>query len=162
MHCGTLATQKILLSLAILFAISSCAKQQEHQPVLDVGQFQTYVDKFQTESVTNGNPITVTDLIIHFGDMSTSSERGYCEITEGETPVIVIDQTYWDSHDEGARQALIYHEMGHCVLYRKHRTQYDTNGIPISLMNAYTIDGTTFDNNEPAYWNELFTVSDHF
>lgn len=33
---------------------------------------------------------------------------------------IMIDRDYWDSVDYVGKRILIYHELGHCALYKKH------------------------------------------
>jgi hypothetical protein len=40
------------------------------------------------------------------------------------TPTIIIDKTAWPAFTDAERVALLYHEMGHCVLGRGHTTYF--------------------------------------
>jgi hypothetical protein len=125
-------------------------------------EFQSYVSDFQQLAADNNTPVTINNLVIQFGTLSQSAEMGECDIAEGTPPTITIDQDYWNSSDENTRKTLIYHELGHCVLHRLHRTSITSGGYPISLMNAYTVSGVVYE-AETAYYNqELFTNENQF
>lgn len=150
----------ILLALFIPLAVA-CGNQDDsstHESVVDLGSFSSYVAEFQQKSVEYGDPVEITDLVIKFGPMTSPLERGYCEMGGNQSPTIVIDQTYWNSADEGARKSLLLHELGHCVLNRTHDAKLTNAGVPESLMNPYTIPSNVFDYNENYYWQELFAT----
>jgi hypothetical protein len=130
-----------------------------HESVVDLGSFGPYVAEFQARAASYGVKIEITDLIVEFGPMTNPLERGYCEMGSHRTPLIVIDQTYWNSSDEDSRKALILHELGHCVLRRAHLSALTATGVPESLMNPYTIPSNVFHYNEEHYWQELFSIT---
>ena len=153
----------IILSLAIAFLGSACGSQSsQNQPVLEISGFENYVQKFQAQSATEGNPVTINNLIIQFGPMSTSAERGVCETSTAMTPTITLDQDYWENVDSDGQESLVFHEMGHCVRNRLHVPTLQTDGDPASLMYPYTIDGPTYVRNESVYWPDLFLNGPYF
>jgi len=144
---------KVLFSGMLLLALTACGKK----PVLEVGQFQPYVRSFQAQAAAHGQNVQVTDLVIKFGPMENKFERGICEINGDETPTILINEEAWNQMSEDEREPLLYHELGHCVLKRKHRADQMSAGVPASLMNPYTIAGWTYDQYRTYYLNDLFT-----
>lgn len=149
------------ISALITLSTTGCGTSTA-QPTqsLDVGTFSPYVQKFEQDSASySAQPVQVTNLIIQFGPMDSADERGICTVTGDETPVITLDEDYWNQIDENAREALIYHEMGHCVLRRVHQPALDAQGNPTSIMNPYTMAGVTFEEKETGYLDELFAPS---
>jgi hypothetical protein len=150
--------KKILLVLGVV-CFSACA---QHQPQLNVGPFASYVQAFQEAGASQGKEIKINDLVMQFSDISNTEEAGDCQFTEGETPVININSQDWGAMDEGKRTALVFHELGHCILHRVHRPGTNDEGIPVSVMNPYTIDGTIYLPNAAYYTQELFSEENQF
>jgi hypothetical protein len=145
-----------LFILAI--SISACGKA----PVLELGQFEPYVQKFEQESEVVGAPVKVTDLKVQFGEMKDERENGVCEVFEDETPTITINKEAWDTMTDADREALMFHELGHCVLRRNHVTEVSADGTPVSLMNPYRIQTEIFVENQDYYIHELFDHQQDF
>jgi len=143
---------KLIPVLAIL-VLSACGRA----PQKDVGPFGDFVQKFEQKSAEQGHPVKVTDLVMKFGPMDDPRERGVCVIEPGKPPTITIDQDAFQKMDVDAQEALLAHEMGHCVLFRVHNPEYSQPGVPSSLMIPYTMNGKVFANNESHYWKELFS-----
>ncbi len=148
----------LFMPLALACGPQGDESSSVHESIVDLGTFTSYVSEFQQKSVQYGAPVEITDLIIKFGPMTNPLERGYCEMGGNKTPTIVIDQSYWDQANEGARKSLLLHELGHCVLDRAHVSTLTNTGVPNSVMNPYTIPSNVFDFNEDHYWQELFSV----
>lgn len=132
-----------------------CGREQ----TLDVGEFAPYVERFEEASRVNGTPLEVTDLVIRFGEMQTRTERGACEIADNATPVIMLREDTWALMDEAEREELLFHEMGHCVLRRTHKSELNGKGLPGSIMNPYLIRGHIYQKNQSYYLRELFAGS---
>jgi hypothetical protein len=151
----------LAITSALLF--SACSpKASTTPPVLQVAGFESFVQKFQDQSATEGNPVTVNNLIIQFGTMTSTAERGVCETSSAMTPTITLDQDYWENVDTDAQESLVFHEMGHCVRNRVHVDTLQTTGDPSSDMYPYTIDGPTYVRNEKIYYPELFLNGPYF
>lgn len=77
---------------------------------------------------------------------------------------VEIAEDYWASSTELMRNHLIYHELGHCLLYRNHLTTTITQNsleTPVSLMfpNIFSIGSweNFVSTNWAFYLDELFT-----
>ncbi len=109
----------ILLILAVMATVAACG---EH---VEVNEFQKYVDTFQAEARLRGKDIEITRLIIEYGDPSPMSDNsatvGVCWHLPLQVPRIVVDREFWDMINDDAKEQLIFHEMGHCVLGQDHR-----------------------------------------
>ncbi len=150
------------LCLAVLFL--SCGKKDDSPPdTLAIGaEFTPYVARFETASGQYGSKLTVTNLVIQFGDTQSSTERGACEIGGGNPPTIIVNQESWNRISDAEREEFLFHELGHCVLRRKHKTGYDGDGKPLSIMFPYSMDALTYQNKQGAYLAELFRTSGEF
>lgn len=142
----------------LVAAASSCGQNQTVQ----LGEFAPYVQSFEDQASAHGQTVKVTNLIIQFGPMESSLERGLCEIDGNNTPTITIDQAAWETMDENQREPLIYHELGHCVLHRNHTAVQMAPGVPTSIMNPYTIPDYTYAAYRDHYLAELFTNENQF
>ena len=121
--------------LLILF-LSSCGGNS-HQYKVD-SAFADYLQRFENEGATRGHTFNVEKdgLIIQFGTL-TGDVAG---LTHYETPIrIEIDKTYWDAISKTAgadlmKEDLLFHELGHGLLGRKHLNDTLENGDWKSIM----------------------------
>lgn len=65
--------------------------------------------------------------------------------------VAQIDKAYWTASNPTVREEVVFHELGHCLLGRQHRN--DAN----SLMNAFLLPESTYDQDHAGFIAELFT-----
>jgi hypothetical protein len=161
----TLFKNGVLASCALALALlSGCGKAQDtssHEAVLSVdAQATDYVARFERSSAEYGASIAITDLIVRFGQVDADGEgggRGVCEYSAGNTPVITLSQSAWDSSSDADREELVFHELGHCVLMKRHEAGLLRElGIPKSLMNPTKIDGSVYRQNKNYYLSSLF------
>lgn len=124
--------------------------------------FVSYVQEFEVQYGRS-----IGDIPIQFAALG-GSLVGLCTVWSPQYKEIKIDPGYWNfgAIDDDAREALIAHELGHCVLGRAHlSTSWNdpSDGLmPTSLMNA-----TVFFNDgypdwqylKTYYYNELFHPS---
>ena len=142
----------IILCFSLATLTVACGKPQ----VLELGQFSPYVQSFVNESTKSGHPLAVNDLIVKFGPMRSKYERANCSITEGQTPVITVNETTWNQITEADRESMMFHELGHCVLLREHRADVDNTGVPVSMMNPYALNTYIYESRRTVYIKELF------
>jgi len=146
----------------IAMTITSCAPH--HGAQLQITGFETQVSAFQEASCQQGHCIQITDLIIEFNpSLPNSSEDGRCTTFTNGTPIIDISPIYWNSVNDQGKEALLFHELGHCVLGRVHRNDTQPDGVPNSIMyysaGVYyynTQDYIFYQNNRQEYITELF------
>ena len=102
-----------LLVVSLLLALNACGGPQNIDPEL-----APYVAKFHECA-----PETQRVDAVVFGEIQKDDVQGYCDMRLNPTlkgyveQVIVIDREVWADLPEISRQALINHEMLHCVSF---------------------------------------------
>lgn len=121
-----------------------------------------YVQKFVDDAQIQGvdvlpdmdNPIL--EIRIASLDAYGSSVIGLCE-TSGSQRRVTFDPDFWNNVSETQRELLAHHELGHCVLYRAHRTATLSSGAYASIMYPIIMSSSTYQNNYDYYQQELFS-----
>lgn len=156
---------KLILLAGLL---TGCAKS--HLEVLSIPEtFQPIYQRFLRDAKTHEHELTVTDLIIRFGDLggiegNGSSLNGNCHTETDSTPIITITNNphalfQWFTASYADQEDLLYHELGHCLLLRAHNPSViEVNGvsIPISIMTPDLINSFIYEQNRTHYIDELF------
>ncbi len=128
--------------LLLLLAVLSCRPRPQAEP--EPKQYsvpadvEPYVQAFRDIAQQHGQTIPADNLIITFGETQRQDACGQCDRATGKTPRITLktDDLCWKNANQQEREALIFHELGHCWLNRDHRPDRFPNGIYVSLMNA--------------------------
>lgn len=94
----------------------------------------------------------IDDLTIEFGLPGPPPTIGLCMWSAGTTPAIIIDKNFWDGHDGYMKEALIFHEMGHCV------KQLDHNDTGLHIMNSIIPPHDRYVKNRQLLILELFSL----
>jgi len=72
-----------------------------------------------------------------------------------EMNYIEVDETNWNNSNEGEREEIIFHELGHCVLGRDHDNNIiEAYGVPKSIMYPYVF-WFAFEQHREYYTSEL-------
>ena len=72
---------------------------------------------------------------------------------------IIIDETFWERTSTLTREFIVFHELGHCYLFRDHNDSCTDRGIWESIMRSGTLEGCRDSYNNrtrEAYLDELF------
>lgn len=98
------------------------------------------------------------DLPVNF-DETPPGEIGLCVTyhrVTGTYREVLIDRSSWFFMDHWQREMLVFHELGHCVLGRKHDSTL-INGWPRSLMypQAAAISSSRYKTYRDFYVKEL-------
>jgi hypothetical protein len=121
-----------------------------------------YVQKFVDDGKAQGRDVTENmsnpPLTIRLASLDSygSSVIGLCESGAGIRRV-TFDPDFWNSVSETQRELLAHHELGHCVLYRGHRSDVLSSGAYASIMYPVIMGSSTYTGNYDYYQNELFT-----
>ena len=166
----------MLQLLIIIIFLTGCG-QKYTQFHVDA-ELQPYVDSFLLEAKTLGTPVVLQNIVIQLGDASAYKPQvnkiGYClserdsgwisyfDDTESSN-IVVIDRAFFTRVDVSDKQRteLIFHELGHCVLFRKHDTRL-FEGFPESIMYPMSISTRNlgfYMAHESNYLKELFGVT---
>ncbi len=163
-------TATLLLLLAILSCKSSSQIEPEPKQYNVPTDVEPFVQSFREIAQQRGQAIPADNLIITFGDPPSQNTCGQCNRDAGKTPRITlkIDDFCWKNASQQEREALVFHELGHCWLNRDHRNDRFPNGVYVSLMNfdnvsvyatcRYPIGDDECDkrSRRPYYHDELF------
>jgi hypothetical protein len=138
----------------LLFSLllAACAPQAG-APVYPVpSDIQPYLSTFEAKYGYN-----VSYIQYSFSSLE-SPYVGMCTIDNGSES-ITIDPTFWSEIDDNQKEALVMHELGHCVLFRAHLNTLQPNGDDTSVMNAYMMAESAYVNQRDYYLNELFNTT---
>lgn len=116
----------------------ACSEDPSGSSVNIDPELQPYVDRFLAEASKRGIEIDLEEsgLDMKFEiDISTPDYAGICRYRLGANE-IGIDRERWDNSTETRKEWLIYHELGHCVLDRRHRNDQFDNGMWKSMMRG--------------------------
>lgn len=116
-------------------------------------EFYIYVDEFVKDGGLTGYSVP-----INFGE-TKPQDLGVCKMKtyNGNTyRKITINKDRWKYLSLDRRKFLIYHELAHCALGRRHHDEMRRDGCPKSIMHHYSITQYCIDKHERSYMDELF------
>ena len=131
--------------------------EPEHEKILRYDEaFSKYIQEFESDWGLNIEDLTARFNTIDQDDTKAIVILGTCTTRANTTPHITIDTNLWANLTDTRRKLLMYHELGHCVLFRKHVEGYGT-----SIMNPMLIGSAIFSSKENFFINELFNENTH-
>lgn len=89
------------------------------------------------------------------GDLTLAQPLAYCTPHNNE---IKLNDLYWDSMNEVAKEQVLFHELGHCMLHRVHREDANGEGRKLSIMSSRKryVKNETYIKFRKEYLDELF------
>jgi len=123
----------------------------------------SYYDAFEAEAAKRGLVINLDDynLESHIAEIHEDGIAGTCQYNSHASNVVTIDLQFWNDASEASREMVVFHELGHCVLYQGHREAANNEGACLSLMNSGTAGCQVYysEENREYYLDELFSFS---
>lgn len=162
---------RLLLLLAIATITSSCGLiLDEDVKEGQTRQFSTtnevllpYVVSFEEQARVQyeQEDFKVGDIPVNFGDTTDEKYDGVCIKYPDDTREILLKKEWFDRANETQKEILIFHELGHCRLNRKHNSgetmAYDDQlTIKTSIMNPVVPSSYYYSEYKDAYLAELF------
>ena len=137
-----LGIRVIFCLLTLSFGVGCSEKEDMPETVYEVPQeFESIVEQFRLEALSRDYPIETNNLIIEYDSSMESTICGSCNSTSKDLSVQKIisinPNACWINSYQ--KEALIFHELGHCWLGRLHEEAVLTNGDPKSMMVANNI-----------------------
>ncbi|MEM1219195.1 MAG: hypothetical protein AAGH79_09795 [Bacteroidota bacterium] len=123
---------RILLCHSLILLLFSCQKDPAERIPADV---LPHVEEFFLEAQQRGLDLALEDegIDVVFEEIDDPDIVGLCRHF-GQR--ITIDPTWWERSKEEQREWLVFHELGHCVLDRRHRNEETPEGTCLSMMRG--------------------------
>jgi len=149
------------LTVVILFSILGWSKFT-NSPIYVDPEFSQFFNDFKNDAKKYNVPLDLYKLRIYFVPALPDNVVGRCFAV---TNTVQLSESTWQVLSTAQKKALIYHELGHCLLLRDHvsggtphRSTTSNELCPISVMYP-TIDSmiSCYYEFEEMYIRELFT-----
>lgn len=135
----------LILTLLLLTSLFSCQSDSPPEPVQYSvpAEVEPYLKSFREEAQKRNVSVSTDNLIVEFGVTKGDDVCAQCLLEKNKTPRITINSKNslcWQQASQYERECLIFHELGHCLLKRAHKSDRFPNGAFVSLMNPDDID----------------------
>ena len=162
----------------VFFLSLACTKEDQAPSGYIDPALQPYVDRFILEAERRNVSPDMEGLQVSFDPLGQLAVCGFGTIDTNLTPEVVVTNICWDNLNEWGREILMFHELGHAVLDRRHLNQslpscaiksiMSNNSDVYNIYNQYTrfkrdyyLDelflGTQIQN---PYWGAFLNSSD--
>ena len=159
-----------LLSILSLLLFVSCGDTydyRESDTIAGTGEvdaeLSVYLERFEDDmGVTIPDHLSI-NVVETLENVYNSNVDAVCWSRGGVGEKIEIRRSRWEELSEASREQLLYHELGHCVLDKGHKSgnRWGSQGYwcPPSIMNPYTFTERQIDScykpDHVGYLNEL-------
>ena len=164
----------LCIGMSMLVILQACEKTATitptNTPTPSVGQFTNvasplwvYFQRFEEEALTRGLEVNLNafNLTAEIRELDGEGVAGQCSYNHVDPNHIIINKEFWEVASDLLKEMVIFHELGHCYLYRDHREGTDNIGRCISIMRSGL--GTCRDgynaSTRSAYLDELFDIN---
>lgn len=116
------------------------------------------VKSFKYEAGMHGIDVETAGISVLFGtpqDEKDPKAVGSCLQYKSGARTILVRQDRWEAYDPYRKEALIFHELGHCILHREH-CDVKAEDIPISIMYYGLLDSKFYEEHRDDLLEELF------
>lgn len=151
-----------VLNLCLFLSLTACNQKLPFNPHYSVDStLQQFVQEFEDAGVSVGRPIHIDNLVVRYAkpgqlEPDTLGECFMYDHGQTSTPLILINPDDWSTESVVMQRAVMFHELGHCVLWREHDETWLPSGIVKSIMYPYIQNDLDYVNNWPYYVHEMF------
>lgn len=130
--------RRLFLFILLIFAFS-CEESEPKPTIYSIDdELLPYLETFLAEANSRGVQFEAENLIMEFG---TASEELCGQSTNPKNGrqrkiTIVKNSFCWLDAPAQSREALVFHELGHCLLVRDHLEDKLPNGATASIMHS--------------------------
>ena len=119
---------------ALQILLPACEQEKDIQYLVQ-SELQPYFDRFYMEGSARGKQLDMETLNGLLSDLPGVNVLGRCE-QSSETRTVTIDDAFWRKADTYQREYVVFHELGHCVLNRRHLEDQNADGTCASMMQS--------------------------
>jgi hypothetical protein len=126
---------KKVIGFWLIFIFIACSKENTN---FIESELQPYFDSFRTEASIRGIEVDFQEMGIdgYLRSLSSDGLKGQCLHDPEANSSIVIDLDFWNENNHYSKEYIVFHELGHCVLDRRHLDEENDEGNCISIMNS--------------------------
>jgi hypothetical protein len=155
----------LFLSLVLSGSLLACEEPEQVEPQLVKfpgvdPQLRIYFQRFEDEATARGLQVDLTQAGItgEIMEIEDNHVLGRCSFPRAQPNRVTVDQSFWSRGSDLFREFVVFHELGHCFLFRPHLEDRLSNGACSSIMRSG--NGPCLDNYSQGtrnfYIDELF------
>lgn len=110
--------------------MNSCTYDHYH---IIPDEVEPFVNEFFQDAIRYGKNISLDDYVLNISFTNLNEADGRCHFDGNK---ILIDSYFWNNASQYNKRWLIYHELGHCILDRRHDDSSFPNGECKSIMRG--------------------------
>lgn len=110
--------------------MNSCTYDHYH---IIPDEVKLFVEEFFQDAIRYGKNISLDDYVLNISFTNLNEADGRCHFDGNK---ILIDSYFWNNASQYNKRWLIYHELGHCILDRRHDDSSFPNGECKSIMRG--------------------------
>ena len=129
-------------------------------------ELRPYFQRFEDEASRRGLSVDLTLAGISgvIEEIEEARIAGQCSFPRNRPNEVTIDRSFWVRGNDFFREFIVFHELGHCFLFRHHLEDVLPNGACASIMRSG--NGPCLDNyhqnTRSFYVDELFAGANAF
>lgn len=128
-------------------------------PLVDEA-LHAYFQRFEEAAEERGYTYDLAALGIvgKIEELEEEHVAGQCSYGGFQPREVSLDATFWKRAPNILKEMIVFHELGHCVLFRDHLEDKHANGTCVSIMRSGREDCRDNYNTvtRPSYLDELF------
>lgn len=117
--------------------------------------FNPFFDEFKKEAEKRGYNFSDYEIEFYLADIAEEEESAVGGLATSNNEII-IDRNYWNLIDSNHKAFLIFHELGHSILNRKHTNRHTGNQECLSFMRNRISSDKCQLNYYSELWKELY------
>lgn len=121
---------KIFNAFLLFILLNSCTYDHYH---IIPDEVKLFVEEFFQDAIRYGKNISLDDYVLNISFTNLNEADGRCHFDGNK---ILIDSYFWNNASQYNKRWLIYHELGHCILDRRHDDSSFPNGECKSIMRG--------------------------
>jgi len=126
--------------------------------------FRPYFERFEEAAAERGLTFesSLNALETSLEHINDGNVVGECHWNSHAPELVIIDIPFWNNASDLDREYVMFHELGHCVLFRDHDNSINHQGFCLSVMASGTTgcESVYTPANREYYLDELFGIVD--
>lgn len=145
--------------LLIFFFLPACAREEEFVSTVVDPTLKPLFDSFVAEGLQRGRIIDMGRISGIIADIPETKVLGRCAQGTISGSTLTIDAAFWSSAGSMEKEYVVFHELGHCALNRRHLEDQKPDGACKSIMQSGTSGCKMIYNAQTrsGYLDELFS-----